>query len=62
MQVCKDCRAEWMLALCSWFFDREPALMDEAEAKVRPDMSQLDDVVPIRVFGATVSVPVKKDG
>jgi len=59
LRVCKDCRAEWMLAIRHWFLEKNNpplSLMEEASSKVRPGMIQMDGAVPVRVFGATVSV------
>jgi hypothetical protein len=62
LRVCKDCRAEWMLALRSWYLGRSnPDILSmEAQTKVRPGMIQMDGKVPMRVFGATISVPPKR--
>jgi hypothetical protein len=83
LRVCKDCRAEWMLALRSWYLERSNTdiLSLEAQAKVaasrgepfletqekltitaeaQPGMIQMDGKVPMRVFGATISVPAKR--
>lgn len=58
LRVCKNCRAEWLLAKRSWFQEKgSHALKSEAEAKVQPGMVEFDGTVPIRVFGATVCVP-----
>jgi len=56
LRVCKDCRAEWMLAIKNWFASSPGSqVQQEADAKVRPGMISMDGKVPIRVLGATVT-------
>lgn len=63
LRVCKDCRAEWMLAIKHWFAS-EPGsqVQQEADAKVRPGMVTFQGKTPVRVLGSTVSVDVDDRG
>jgi hypothetical protein len=67
LRCCKKCRAEWMLAIQRWFHAsfatppaHDPSIHEEARSRVRPGMIQVDGEVPIRVLGATISVPTKR--
>lgn len=57
LRVCKDCRAEWMLAIQAWFRSAPAQTLAQAAGeRVRPGMIQVDGKTPVRVFGATKSV------
>lgn len=63
LRVCKRCRADWMVAIKGWFESRDIPDVDSIaeELAARPGLHTLDGKVPVRVFGATVSVPQKEN-